>query len=247
MYVPLTIADWIIIAVLLLSGVFAAWRGIVRETLDVAAFIAAAFASLSLGPLFAPLISENVTPMWLAQVATYGGIFVVVVIPLSFFSNGLSRGIGRSALGPLDHSLGFVYGVARGLVIVAIGYLVFTGMVTKRDEPEWLAQARLRDLVEATAEVILSVIPNRDAADAADAERPPARREAERPPAEKPPATDRTTQGAPAEQGSTDEGKTYTESETEGMDQLIRSTTEGEEPPPESAPKPTDSDDGTTP
>ncbi len=229
MYVPLNIADWIILAVLLVSGLFAAWRGVVRETLDVAAFVAAAFASLSLGPLFAPAIAESVEPMWLAQVVTYFGIFLAVVIPLSFFSNGLSRGIGRSPLGPLDHALGFVFGVARGLVIVAIGYIVFTGMVTKNDEPEWLAEARLRDLVEATAQVIESVIPavgdfNADA-DARGAVPPPTRttdRPAERPPA----STD-------ADNAAGDE-KTYTEGETEGMDQLIRSTTEGaDEPPPD--------------
>lgn len=222
MYVPLNIADWIILGVLLISGMFAAWRGIVRETLDVAAFIAAAFASLSLGPLFAPAIAESVTPMWLAQVVTYGGIFLAVVIPLSFFSNGLSKGIGRSPLGPLDHALGFVFGVARGLVIVAIGYIVFTGMVSKRDEPEWLAEARLRDLVEATAQVIQSIVPGlTDEATARDDR--PATSTADRPPS-------RTGDGA-ASDTSTGEEKTYTEGETEGMDQLIRSTTEGAEEP----------------
>lgn len=223
MYVPLNIADWVILGVLLISGMFAAWRGIVRETLDVAAFVAAAFASLSLGPLFAPAIAESVTPPWLAQVVTYGGIFLAVVIPLSFFSNGLSKGIGRSPLGPLDHALGFVFGVARGLVIVAIGYIVFTGMVTKRDEPEWLAEARLRDLVEATAQVIQSIIPGFTDEAAARDDRPAAST-SDRP---------RTGEsgGTAASDSATDEEKTYTEGETEGMDQLIRSTTEGTEEP----------------
>lgn len=224
MYVPLNIADWIILGVLLISGMFAAWRGIVRETLDVAAFIAAAFASLSLGPLFAPAIAESVTPMWLAQLVTYGGIFLAVVIPLSFFSNGLSKGIGRSPLGPLDHALGFVFGVARGLVIVAIGYIVFTGMVTKRDEPEWLAEARLRDLVEATAQVIQSIIPG-FTDEAAIRDDRPATSTSDRP---------ATTGGTAGSDAAGDDEKTYTEGETEGMDQLIRSTTGTEdEPPPE--------------
>ena len=68
----------------------------------------------------------------------------------------------NSPIGPLDRALGIAFGVVRGLVIVGLAYLAFTYFVPIRQQPDWLTEARTLPLMQSTAEVLLSLVPNQD-------------------------------------------------------------------------------------
>jgi membrane protein required for colicin V production len=165
--------DFLIVLVIVVSAGYAAWRGFLSETLSVFAWAAAAFGTLYFGPWVVPLARSVIATPWLASLAAYAGVFLVIFVPLSFMSYRFSETVKRSPIGPLDRALGIAFGVVRGLIVIALAYLAFTYFVPVRQQPAWVTEARLLPLMQSSADVLLSVVPNRTHEDfAAAPERP---------------------------------------------------------------------------
>lgn len=156
--------DLLVAVIVIASAVFAIYRGFVRETLSIFAWAAAAFATLYFGPSAAAALRDRVSPSALGMALGYLGVFLMVLIPLSFISFRFAESVHRSPVGALDRSLGFAFGVLRGLAIVGFAYILFTSVVQTRDQPHWLTQARSLPLMQNCAQVLLSLVPDRDSA-----------------------------------------------------------------------------------
>ena len=160
MNLSVTFLDALIVLIIVVSAGYAAWRGFLWETLTVFAWVAAAFGCLYFGPYVVPLASSMVKEAWLASLIAYAAVFLAVFIPFAFMSHRFSESVKHSPIGPLDRAAGVAFGVVRGLIIVGLAYLAFTYFVAIRSQPRWLTEARLLPMVQSTAEVILSVVPN---------------------------------------------------------------------------------------
>jgi membrane protein required for colicin V production len=162
MSLAFTFVDLLVVVIVGVSTVFAVWRGFISETLSIVAWAAAAFASLYFGPWVAPLMAHMISPWWLAYIAGYAAVFLVILIPISFASFRVSESVRRSSVGPLDRSLGAAFGIARGLVIIGGLYLLFSLVVPLRDHPSSLRDARLLPLIQSSAEVLIALAPHED-------------------------------------------------------------------------------------
>lgn len=160
MSVAFQFIDVVVVAIIIASIVYAAYRGFVSETLSIFAWIAAAFATLYFGPWLAHLTRDMISPSWLGTVVGYGAVFLVVLIPLSFMSYRLSEGVKKSQVSAIDRALGGAFGVVRGLAIIGIAYLVFSAIVPIPSQPGWIANARLLPLIQGSAEVVASLVPD---------------------------------------------------------------------------------------
>ena len=125
------------------------------------AWVAAAFACLYFGPYIIPLTRDLVSELWLASLLAYAAVFLAVFIPFAFMSSRVSEGVKHSPIGPLDRAAGVAFGIVRGLVVVGLAYLAFTYFVPIRRQPHWVTEARLLPVVQSTADVLLSVVPDR--------------------------------------------------------------------------------------
>ncbi|HTP76054.1 MAG TPA: CvpA family protein [Rhizomicrobium sp.] len=152
--------DLLVVLVILGSAGYATWKGFVSETLSIVAWAAAAFGSLYFGPWVGGLLHGLISAPWLAMLAGYAAVFMVVFIPLSFASYRVAEGVKHSPVGPLDRVLGATFGIVRGLAILGIAYLVFTAFVPIRSQPHWLTNARTLPLIQTSSEVILALIPS---------------------------------------------------------------------------------------
>jgi membrane protein required for colicin V production len=152
--------DFLVVAVVVVSAGYAAFRGFLSETLTIFAWAAAAFATLYFGPWLIPMARSMISLQWLAPVAAYAGVFLVVFLPLSFMIHRFSQTVKNSSIGPLDRGLGIAFGVVRGLVIVGLAYLAFTYFTPVRQQPQWLLSARSLPVMQSTAEVLLSLVPS---------------------------------------------------------------------------------------
>ncbi len=170
MNLSFTFIDFLVVTVILVSACYAAWRGFMSETLMIFAWAAAAFASLYFGPWLVPMARSMISTPWLASVAAYAGVFLVVFIPLSFMSHRFSQSVKNSPVGPFDRVMGVAFGIVRGLIIVGLGYLAFTYFTPVREQPQWLLTARTLPMMQSTAQVLLSVIPNQAPRDFVTAE-----------------------------------------------------------------------------
>ena len=160
MNVAFQFVDVVVVLVIIASTVYATYRGFVSETLSIFAWVAAAFATLYFGPWLAHLGREMISPPWFGEVVGYGAVFLVVVIPLSFMSFRFSEGVKKSQVGALDRAAGGAFGVVRGLAIIGIAYLVFSMIVPIPSQPGWITKARLLPLIQESAEVVVSLVPD---------------------------------------------------------------------------------------
>ena len=136
------------------------WRGFLWETLTIFAWVTASFGCLYFGPFILPLTRSLVSQGWLAGLLAYAAVFAAVFIPFAFMTYRFSQSVKNSPIGPLDRAAGIAFGVVRGRVLVGLAYLAFTYFVPIRQQPGWLTEARLLPIVQSTADVLLTVIPD---------------------------------------------------------------------------------------
>ncbi len=217
MNVAFQVIDVVVVAIIVVSTVYAVYRGFVSETLSIFAWVAAAFATLYFGPWLARVMRDMIAPPWLGEVVGYGAVFLVVVIPLSFVSFRFSEGVKKSQVSALDGALGGAFGVVRGLAIIGIAYLVFSAIVPIPDQPGWIAKARLLPLIQDSADVVASLVP--------DQHMGRYRRAGER---EKPAVQEKSPQkaaaAAPKPAAKRPPKKTYGAKDRHALDRLIEAT-----------------------
>ena len=160
MNLSVTVLDCLIVLIIIVSAGYAAWRGFLWETLTIFAWVAAAFACLYFGPYVIPLTRGMVEQAWLASLLAYAAVFLAVFIPFAFMSHRFSESVKHSPIGPLDRAAGVAFGVVRGMVLMGLAYLAFTYFVPIRQHPRWITEARLLPVVQSTADVLLSVVPD---------------------------------------------------------------------------------------
>ncbi len=151
--------DMVLLAVIAISALYALLRGFVRESLSVLAWVGAGAAALFFGPWLAHRLHGTLEG-WPALIVGYGGIFLAVVIPLSFISHHVGRMVQQSPIGLVDRLLGAIFGAARGLALIAVCYLLFSFAVPLTRQPAWMTRARLFPLVQASSHIILALVPN---------------------------------------------------------------------------------------
>jgi len=158
-----SLVDVLVVLTLIVSTALAIWRGFVRETLSIFAWAAAAFATLYFGHAAASLLKDRFSTPYLGAVVAYGAVFLLVLIPLSFISYRFSEGVKHSPVGAIDRALGAAFGVIRGLAVIGIAYLLFSMFVPIPSQPKWVTQARSLPIIQSSGDVLLSLVPARDA------------------------------------------------------------------------------------
>jgi membrane protein required for colicin V production len=156
---PINVTDLVILALLLISGLLALSRGFVKEVLSIAGWVAAALAALTWFPLFQPVIERYVDQALIAGGIAFVVIFVAVLTLASLLSSAISRRVRGSEIGVLDRSLGFLFGLARGVFVIALGYLVLVQFLTVEEQPDWLREARAMPAIEYSAAALARLAP----------------------------------------------------------------------------------------
>ena len=131
-----TILDAVVAIVIVVSAILAYSRGLVRELMAIGGWIAAAVLAYIFAPAVEPLMQE--VPVLrdviagsceISMIAAFAAVFAVALIVVSLFTPLFSSLVQRSALGGVDQGLGFFFGVLRGILLVAIAFIVYDRVV----------------------------------------------------------------------------------------------------------------------
>lgn len=151
--------DFAIIGVIALSAVFAFARGFVRETLSIVAWVGAALITLyGFAYAYGAIIRFVTTPL-LADLIAGAGLFVVSLIVLTILTGFVARFVSSSALSPIDRTLGLIFGLARGLVLVSLAYLVVDISLPQNDRPGWIKEAKSERFLAKGADMLRNALP----------------------------------------------------------------------------------------
>ena len=157
---PVNVTDLAIVLVIVISGVFALIRGFVHEVLAVGSWLGAAVATLFAFPFAQPLTRQYIAIPLVADIVTGVVIFLLVLVLLSILTHWIAGRVQKSSLGALDRSLGLLFGLFRGALIVCAAWIAFIYLVPRpEDHPRWITEARSLPLVRQGAIMLVSVVP----------------------------------------------------------------------------------------
>jgi len=157
---PITLLDIVLIVVMLVSGLLAMVRGFMREVLSITAWVLAAAATLySYGKLL-PFAKQYFNNDIVAAVTVIGGVFLVTLLVVSVLTIRVSDMVLDSRVGALDRTLGFLFGLGRGLVIVVVAFVFFNWLVPDRSQPDWVKSAKSRVVLAGAGQWLMSMLPD---------------------------------------------------------------------------------------
>ena len=157
---PITLLDILLLAVMLISGMLAMIRGFMREILSIAAWGLAALATLYAYSKLLPTVKQYVNSDMVAAGITIVGVFLITLLVVSIITVRISDMILDSRVGALDRTLGFLFGLARGLIIVVVAFLFFAWLVPDRSQPDWVKTAKSRVVLQSTGQWLMSMLPD---------------------------------------------------------------------------------------
>ena len=156
---PINVLDFISLLVIILSGIISSFRGLVKEGLSIAAWVGAIFSSIYISPFFfqlSLLLIENKT---LSEFLTYLATFIIVLITLSIIIRSLTVYVRSSTLNNLDKSLGFLFGIMKGLIILSVVLIIFDWFSTTKERPYAVNEAKLLPIIDTTSRILISTLP----------------------------------------------------------------------------------------
>lgn len=157
---PITFADGVVLGILLLSGVFALVRGFAREILTIAAW---GFSALILVLAYEPVQNwarDVILDGVITDVVVASTLFLVPLVALSFASHHACKQVSESGVSVADRTLGFAFGVIRGLAAVVIVYWMYSLVEDPDDHPRWIARSKLFPVVADSANYLDKWLPN---------------------------------------------------------------------------------------
>ena len=157
---PITILDLVLLAVMLISGLLAMVRGFMREILSIAAWGAAALVTLYAFSKLLPTAKSYFNNDTVAAVVVVAGVFIGTLIVVSVITVRISDMILDSRIGALDRTLGFLFGLARGLLIVVVAYEFYIWLVPDKQRPAWVVGAKSRTMLDSTGEWLKGLLPD---------------------------------------------------------------------------------------
>ena len=157
---PITLLDIIVLAVMLLSGLLAMIRGFMREILSIAAWGAAALTTLYAFPKLLPTAKTYFNNDTIAMIAVVAGVFLGTLIVATVITSRISDMVLDSRIGALDRTLGFLFGLGRGLLIVVVAFLFFAWLVPDKQQPDWVRSAKSLSVLQSSGAWLQSLLPD---------------------------------------------------------------------------------------
>ena len=156
---PITLLDLILLVVMLISGLLAMIRGFMREVLSIAAWLIAALVTLWAYPRLVPMAQHYFSSKMVAIGLTVGAVFLLTLLVVSIFTVKVSDMVLDSRVGALDRTLGFLFGLGRGLIIMAVAFIFFAWLVPDRSQPTWVREAKSKVVLQSTGKWLTDLLP----------------------------------------------------------------------------------------
>ena len=117
--------DIIILILILISALFAFFRGFTLELLSISVWIISFFGSYAYGNNLINFFNKIINNILISTAISYVLAFLLIFVIFSFLTRKFSVFIKDSYVGLIDKSLGFIFGILRGYVIVGLCFFLF--------------------------------------------------------------------------------------------------------------------------
>lgn len=161
-----TIIDGVVAGVVVISAILAYSRGLVREILAIVGWVVAAAIAFIFAADAEPLIKEIPvvsdligTSCELSILTSFAAVFGVALIIVAIFTPIFAGAVQRSAIGGIDQGLGFLFGVARGALLVAVAFILYDRIVPEDQGMAMVTESKSRAVMASTQTKLEEMIP----------------------------------------------------------------------------------------
>lgn len=142
-----------------ISAILATARGLTREVLSLATWAGSALFAIWMWQAHPEIAREMITEELVADVATVVVSFIVALIILHLLTMRIADFVVDSKIGPLDRTLGFVFGAARG-VLIAVVIVIFGQWLLGESLPAWAEDSRSLPMLESFGDGLIAALPD---------------------------------------------------------------------------------------
>ncbi len=161
-----TLVDGGVLFVLAVSALLAYSRGFVREILSILGWVVAAVAAFIFAGDVEPLVREIPfvsdligSSCELARLTAFGVVFAGALIVVSIFTPLISGAVQNSALGPLDQGFGFLFGIARGVILVVLALVVYERLIAGGEGIAQVEDSRSMEILAGAKDQLAAQVP----------------------------------------------------------------------------------------
>ncbi len=183
--------DIVVAIIVLISAGISFFRGLIRECLTILGVVGGLMAAVTFGGSLTPMFKgwfgvvegEDVGKLFdlipidiVATFCAYAAIFLIVLIVISIISHFVSGAVRAMGLGPIDRTLGVIFGIVRAVVLMGLAYYPFHIYMDKGSKDKYFGESKTHYVIEKTSGVLAKFLPKpkdienkvEEAADAAE-------------------------------------------------------------------------------
>lgn len=155
----ITAFDIVVGLLVLISALLATMRGLTREVLSLATWGGSALFAWYMYANYPELARQYVDQQIVADIATVLVSFIVALIVLHLLTMWIADLIVDSKIGPLDRSLGFIFGGLRG-VLIAVALVIFGQFLFANTVDQWGRNSKSLPILNQLGDDLISLLPD---------------------------------------------------------------------------------------
>jgi len=132
----MSLLDYAAIGVILVSMVWGIWRGLMREVMSLAGWVLAFLAANAVAAPIGELLPASLASAEVRILIAFAAIFVLVLSAATLAGMALSKLFKAAGLSGVDRTLGAIFGLARGIVIL-LAFTIAAGLTSLPRHPLW--------------------------------------------------------------------------------------------------------------
>ena len=149
--------DYVILAILVVSAGISVLRGFLREAISLAGWVLAFWLALTFADDISALFATSISQPSMRHAVAFFAIVVITLIVTAIVMYLIRLIVDKTEITGTDRALGIVFGIARGIVIVAI-LVLFAGLTALPQDP-WWRESLFLPHIQVLAEEIRNVLP----------------------------------------------------------------------------------------
>lgn len=143
----------------LISAVLATARGLTREVLSLLTWAGSAVIAIWMWQYHPEIARGYIQEEIVADVATVAVTFIVALIVLHLITMRIADMVVDSKIGPLDRTLGFIFGAVRG-ILIAVVLVIFGQWLLGENLPDWAAESRTLPTLNSFGDGLINALPD---------------------------------------------------------------------------------------
>ena len=142
----------------LISAILATARGLTREVLSLATWAGSAAIAVYMWQYHPEIARDYIAEPVVADIATVVVTFIIALIVLHLLTMRIADFVVDSRIGPIDRSLGFIFGILRG-ILIAIVITIFGNWLLGSNLPDWARNSQSLPYLQNMGTTLISMLP----------------------------------------------------------------------------------------